>query len=163
MELYSPISEKIKGIILERLANEYEAHFFYRNASNWCENIGYTKAAKFYEKEAQDELEHANMLQVFLNDWGVTYTIPSVSVTPKFNGLPDTIYKSYGIEVALYENYDSNAKEFMGIDSSTYKQLMKMVNIQYKSVAEYRTLVDKLALIVEDDKFQVFMFEKEVF
>jgi len=63
----------------------------------------------------------------------------------------------------LYENYDSNAKEFMGIDSSTYKQLMKMVNIQYKSVAEYRTLVDKLALIVEDDKFQVFMFEKEVF
>ena len=162
MELFNPISD-IAPYIIERLANEYEAHYLYANAANWCDNTGYTLAADFFKKEAADELVHAGKLQKFLNNWGVFFTIPSVTVEPKFTSLPDIIKKGYAIEVELYKSYNSDVEQIEKMDKSTYSLLLEMVNIQYDSVAEYRTLIDKLNLIDDTDKFQVFMYEKEVF
>jgi ferritin len=162
MELFNPISEQIKSIILARLANEYEAHLFYRNASNWCENTGFTKAAAYFAKEAADELTHAEKLQKFLNDWGVFFTVPNVTVTPVFIGLYDCINKAYGIEVPLYQNYNQNAGEVFDLDKSTFELFQEMVQIQYSSVAEYRTMIDNMALY-GNDKLAVKMFEDETF
>jgi ferritin len=163
MELFNPIPQEVTNKLLDRLANEYEAHYFYRNAANWCDNIGYTNAAAFFKNEASDELTHANKLQKFLNDWGIYYTIPSVSVSPTFRNLPDVIDKAYGIEVALYQAYNLNAEEVEEVDKSVYSLLLEMVDIQYNSVAEYRTFIDKLRLINDADKFQVMWFENEIF
>ena len=162
MELYNPISEEIKSMLLDRLTNEYEAHFFYTNAANWCESTGYNKAANYYKEESATELTHAGKLMTFLNNWGVSFTVPSESVTPVFDSLPDTIGKAYAIEVALYKSYCENANTVENAERSTYMLLLEMVNIQYESVAEYRTLLDKLSLY-DEDKTSIKLFEKEAF
>ena len=52
------LSDDIVGIFDARLGDEYTAHFFYRNAANWCKNMNYKKAAAYFEAEANSELEH---------------------------------------------------------------------------------------------------------
>ncbi len=42
-------------ILTDRLGDEYTAHYFYRNATNWCAGIGYMKAAAFFAQEAENE------------------------------------------------------------------------------------------------------------
>ena len=65
-------------LLNERLFDEYTAHFFYRNARNFCKGVGYNNAAAFFEKEAATELEHAEKLQNYMVDWNVDPTMPAV-------------------------------------------------------------------------------------
>lgn len=162
MQLFNPI-QPLKDAFISRLANEYEAHIFYRNLANWCNNKGYKNAQAYFEAEAASELTHAEKLQAFLNNWGVVYSLPSVSVTDTFDSLPDGIKKAYDIEAALYQAYTSNVNEAENVDRSAYILLLDMVQVQYEAVAEYRTFIDQLETINELDPFQVFMWEKEVF
>jgi hypothetical protein len=46
------LSDKVIGILTERLKDEYYAHYLYRAAANWCNDVNYKKAAAFFEKEA---------------------------------------------------------------------------------------------------------------
>ena len=162
MEKFNPITDEIKSLLLDRLSNEYEAHFFYQNAANYCENVGYTLFAKYLKNEAADELIHAGKLQKFLNDWGIMFTIPLVEVSPKFTGLPDILEKAYQIECDLYEAYNDNANTVENIDRSAYNLMLEMVAIQYSSVAEYRTFIDSLSLY-GTDKTSIKIFEHETF
>jgi ferritin len=162
MELFNPLHEHMP-IFMARLQNEYEAFHFYRNASNWCANMGYTKAAKYFTNEAQSETQHAIKIQDFLNDWGAVYSLPAISTEETFESLADVIYKAYEIEVSLYKAYSANANEIEESERSSYLLFLEFVGIQRESVAEYRTLVDKLALINAEDKFQLFVYEREVF
>lgn len=158
--MYNPIIPHL-DVLNERLKNEYEAHFFYRNAANWCANKGYDKAAAFFAADAATELEHAGKIQKFITDWGNNVTIPNISVSEEFDSLPDIIGKAYDIECALYRAYDTNASNLF-VDRSFFNLMLEFVDIQRESVAEYRTLVDKLDLVGED-KTSIFIYENEVF
>ena len=46
-------------VLTDRLRDEYVAHYFYRNATNWCKGIGYNKAAAFFAEEAESERKKA--------------------------------------------------------------------------------------------------------
>ena len=46
------LSPKIVDMLNNRLKDEYAAHFFYRNAANWCDDANYKKAAAFFTQEA---------------------------------------------------------------------------------------------------------------
>ena len=41
------LPEEIINMFNERLGDEYAAHYFYRNAANWCKNINYKKTYKW--------------------------------------------------------------------------------------------------------------------
>jgi ferritin len=159
--MFNPI-EKIAPSIIQFIGLEHDARVFYRNAANYCENVGYDKAAAYYAQEAISEAEHAVTLQTYLNDWGVRFTIPATAQGGIFTGLGDIVAKAYDIEADLYKRYDTAAKSAMGVDTSAYQLFSKMLNIQYESVAECRTLVDKLALY-NDDKTGIKLFEHESF
>ena len=68
----SSIPKKLSNDIVEildaRIGDEYTAHYFYRNAANWCKNANYNKAADFFNDEASSELEHAQGLQDYLKN-----------------------------------------------------------------------------------------------
>ena len=66
------LTPEIVDILNSAIAEEYAAHYFYRGAANWCQGVGYTKAAAFYTAEAAAELEHAEKLQKYLVDWNAT-------------------------------------------------------------------------------------------
>jgi len=162
MELFNPIDETSQQIVLDRLNDEYTAHFFYSNACNHFENVGYTRLADYCHKEASDELTHALKLQKFLNDWGVFFTIPNPTVTPVFRDPYDFINKAYTLEATLYKNYNANSEQIEDIDKSMYNLFLEMVQIQYDSVAEYRTFIDKSKLY-GNDLLAVKMWEDECF
>lgn len=162
VELFNPIAKFVPQL-LERLKNEYEAHANYRNSANYCNITGYTKAQKYFEDEAEDELVHAKMVQDFLTDFNVPFSIPVIDVQDKFESLYDTIVTGYEIEVALYKAYTKMALEAMNADVALFSLLQKMCDIQYKSVAEYRTLLDKSNLVDFGNKLDIFVFESTTF
>jgi ferritin len=163
MELFNPI-HSLLPVMLKRLQNEYEASQFYRNAANWCANAGYDKAAAYFAKDAVSEQEHAIKLQSFLNDWGCRYVLPQISTVFNCTSLPEIVRKAYeGFEVPLYKAYNDDAGRAFDIDKSAFNLLLEFVEKQRDSVAEYRTLIDKLALIDESVKLDVYLYELNAF
>jgi ferritin len=163
MENFNPI-HSLLPVILKRLQNEYEAMQFYRNAANWCENAGFIKAAAYFAGEAISEQEHATKLQSFLNDWGCRYVLPQISTVFACTSLPEIVRKAYeGFEVPLYKAYNDDARKAFDVDQSAYHLMLDMVQIQRESVAEYLTLIDKLALIDESVKLDVYLYELNAF
>ena len=61
------LTPEIQDMLNAAIAEEYTAHYFYRGASNWCQGVGYLKAAAFYAAEAAAELTHAEKLQKYFN------------------------------------------------------------------------------------------------
>lgn len=157
MEFLNPIND-IRPAIIARMQDEYKAHLFYRNASNWCDITGFSKAAAYFAGEAESELQHALKLQKYLNDWNISYSMPTASIQVSFRNLPDLLRSAYELEANLYKAYQIDATGAMAQDISAFNLLSEMVQIQYESVAEYRTLLDKLELtsdmlIYEDAAF----------
>lgn len=163
MEMFNPIHALLPTFI-KRIANEYEAMHFYRNAANWCDNAGYTKAAAYFSAEAQSEAEHAAKVQSFLNNWGCGYMLPAINTVFTCNSLPAIIREAYGkYEVPLYKAYSADSKAAFDVDKSAFSFIMEMVQIQTDSVAEYRTLIDGLNLINENNKLDVYLYEQSKF
>lgn len=160
--LFNPAHQALPDF-LERLKNEYEAFFFYRSASSFCATKGYTRAQKFFDDEAYEELSHAKQIERFLNDWGCEFQIPNVIEGEVFSSLQDVIKKSYDIEVALYKKYNENAKSQITKDMSCYNQFQFFVTIQRESIATFRYLLDKISLIDTRDTAAMQMFEIENF
>jgi ferritin len=158
------LNHPIVSLLLPRLKDEFDASFFYRAASNWCANKGYTNAAIFFSKESEDELLHAKGIEDFLIQWNVLPTLPAIQKPEiSFNNLPDIINQAYSIEYDLYRNYNDTSSKVLPLDLSVFDFLSKYRDIQTKSVAEYSDMLNQLALIDSSDKFQLFYWEKENF
>lgn len=153
----------VSSLLFERLNDEYSAHYFYRQAANFCENAGYLKAAVFFEKESDDELEHAKGLQKYLTDWNVMPELDKVIAPMTVTSLVDIIEKAYTIEYQLYEEYESTSKIMLSKDLCTFVFLQKYMTIQRESVAEYSTFLNQLELIDKKDKNWVYTFELKAF
>jgi ferritin len=124
----NPASVKI---INDRLVDEYTAHFFYRIASNWCKGVGYNNAAAFFEKEAANELGHAEKLQQYLADWNINPTMPAVKPSINFTGLIDIVNKAYALEYDLFTKYNADSVDIMQKDITTFDFLQKFRKIQF--------------------------------
>jgi ferritin len=147
----------------ERLKDEYAAHYFYRNAHNWCAGEGYLKAAAFFAEEAAAELGHAEGLQKFLVDWNVQPTMPSVKANINFTNLIDIVNKAYQIEYALFEAYVKDSKELFVNDLNTFDFLTGYRSIQNQSVIEYSDLLNAAMLVNVENNFEVLYFEQTYF
>jgi len=150
-------------ILTERLGDEYTAHYFYRNATNWCAGIGYMKAAAFFAQEAENELEHAKGLQKYLVDWNVMPLLPSIKPNITFVDLIDIINKAYALEYALFEAYMRDSKELFASDLNTFDFLTGYRTGQNDSVIEYSDLLNAAMLIDPTNKFEVLYFEQTYF
>lgn len=151
------------AFLQERLRDEYLAHYFYKNASNFCNETGYVNAGKFFEGEANQELDHANGLMNYLVDWNTNPKILESVTSFSFSDLVDIIEKSYDLEYALLEKYNEGSRKMLVSDLNTFDFLQKYRQIQTDSVKEFSDLLNKLELIDSKDKFQLFMFERESF
>ena len=149
--------------LTERLKDEYGAHYFYRNAHNWCAGEGYLKAAAFFAEEADAELEHAEGIQKFLVDWNVYPNMPSIKGNVAFTNLIDVVNKAYQIESALFEAYIANSKELFASDLNAFDFLSGYRTIQNQSVIEYSDLLNAAMLVNVENNFEVLYFEQTYF
>lgn len=158
------LSTEISTLLNQRINDEYVAHYFYRQVANYCENVGYLKAAEYFKGEAEDELTHAQGLQKYLTDWNVQPALMSVDIPQKVSGLVDAIEKAYKMEYDLYEAYEEISMDiFNKKDLCTFDFLQGYRTIQRLAVAEYSTFLNQLDTIDKEDKNWVWEFEKRAF
>jgi ferritin len=157
------LPEEIFTAFNERIGDEYTAHYFYRNAANWCRNANYKKATAFFEAEANSELEHAKGLQDYLTQWNMIPSIPSVPTNQAFNGLAEIIGKAYQMEYGLLLKYSQNQQQFLGTHPATFNFVQSYVDIQNDAVGEYSDLLNALQLVNVENKLDLLIFEDKYF
>lgn len=157
------LPEEIVSEINQRIGDEYHAHYFYRNAANWCKEVNYKKAASFFESEANSELEHSKGLQDYLTQWNIIPTIPQAQTKFEFGGLVDIINQAYQMEYDLLQKYSTNQQSLLSSHPATFNFIQKYVDLQNGSVAEYADLLNGAMLVDYNDKFQVLYFEQTYF
>lgn len=159
----SMLPEEIFAAFNERIGDEYAAHYFYRNAANWCRNANYKKATAFFEAEASSELDHAKGLQDYLTQWNMIPAIPAAATSHAFNGLAEIIGKAYQMEYALLLKYSKNQQEFLGTHPATFNFVQGYVNTQNDAVGEYSDLLNALQLVNAENKLDLLIFEDKYF
>lgn len=153
----------IVAVFEKRLADEYTAHYTYRNAANWCRNANYKKATAYFEAEAVSELEHAKGLQDYLTQWNILPQIPAVIVPNEFDSLVGIIDEAYDIEYKLLQNYSAMQHALCDAHPATFNFIQKYVDIQNEAVGEYSDLLNALMLINIDNKLDILFFETKYF
>jgi ferritin len=156
-------SDAISAALNERIGDEYAAHYFYRNAANWCKNANYKNATAYFEGEASSELDHAKGLQDYLTQWNLLPAIPAAPTQHSFKNLTDIINKAYEIEYDLMVKYSDNQKEFLAAHPATFNFIQKYVDIQNEAVAEYSDLLNALNLVDINNRLDVLYFENNYF
>ena len=158
------LDKGVVDLLAPRHLDEMDAFYFSRAASNWCQGVGYFKAAAFFAAESQDELEHAGKIEKYLVDWNITVPLPSV---PKpqvdFSGLLEVLEEAYKIEYDLYEAYEETSKKLFNMDLCTFDFLQQFRLIQTKSVAEYSDKLNLLEDVDGKDKFKLLLLEEKLF
>lgn len=166
IKILTPIklNEAIVTLLTDRIRDEYTAHYYYRNAANWCKDANYVKAAAFFEVEAVNELEHAKMLQDYITSWNVVPMIPPVTPdSTKFDNLIEIVNGGYKLEYNLLVDYNDISSKLFTIDLTTFDFLQQFRKIQNESVAEYSDLLNAANLINVNNKFEVLYFEGKYF
>lgn len=161
-KLYKLTPAVIK-MLEDRLKDEYFAHFLYRAAANWCQEMNYKKAAAFFAADALTELQHAEMLQKYIADFNMIPEIPAANTSFKFDNLIDIIYQAYDFELGLMKSYNEVSHKVFENDLTTFDFLQQFRDIQKESVVEFSDLINASELVDRNDKFQVLYFEQTYF
>jgi ferritin len=164
----TPITPKtLDGSIVSameaRLKDEYTAHLIYKNAANWCKNVGYAKAAAFFEAEAADELTHAQKLQDYMIQWNVLPQIPVATVPNTMKSLVNCINGAYTFEYNLLQSYSQIQLEVEGMHPATFNFIQEFVDIQNHSVGVFSDLLNAIVLVDYNNKLDLLMFEDKYF
>lgn len=164
-DIISPrtLSPAVADLLFERLGDEYTAHYFYRNAANWCNDKAYFKAGAFFEAEAVSELEHAGKLQKYLVDWNILPIIPPVKMIPMFSTLIGVVNNAYQLEYNLLAKYNLDSSMIFSVDLNTFDFLQEFRTIQKDAVAEYSDLLNAAQLVNVENNFEVLYFEGKYF
>lgn len=162
VDLYK-LNPKVIKILTNRIKDEYTAHYYYRAASNWCQDMNYKKAAEFFKNEADDELEHAKKIQEYMVDFNIQPVIPNAPTKHKFDNLIDVVHGAYKMELGLMLAYNKNSQSIFTSDITTFDFLTEFREIQKGAVIEYNDLINASNLVDKTDKFQVLYFEQTYF
>jgi ferritin len=162
IKLYK-LDQKTIGILTDRIKDEYTAHYFYRAAANWCQDMNYKKAFAFFKGEADDELTHAVKLQEYMADFNIIAEIPQADIKHEFKNLIDIIHGAYQMELGLMKAYNKDSQDLFSSDITTFDFLTKFRKIQKGAVVEYNDLINATNLVDKNDKFQVLYFENTYF
>ena len=164
-DILSPrtLSPEVAELLIERLGDEYTAHYFYRNASNWCMDKGYVNAGAFFAAEAASELTHAEKIQTYLVGWNIVPVIPPVKMIPIFSTLIDIVNKAYSLEYNLLTKYNVDSSMIFAVDLNTFDFLQELRTLQNTAVAEYSDLLNAAQLVNVENNFEVLYYEGKYF
>lgn len=157
------LPSEVVNALNKRLADEYAAHYLYRNAANWCKGVNYPKAAAFFDGEAVAELEHALKIENYISQWNVIPMIPSAPTQQTFTSLVDVINKAYEIEYDLFEKYSADQSMFFSAHQASFNFIQEFVNLQNDAVAEFSDLLNALELIDTESRLDLLFFEDKYF
>lgn len=159
------LDKEVVDLLTKRLQDEYNHHYFYQAASNWCRGVGFDKAAKYFLDESNEELGHARGIEDYLIDWNVVPSLPKLS-TPKleFKNLAETIEVSYDNEYKLYVEYEETSVDILKMgEMCTFDFLQSYRKNQNDAVKAYSDMLNILEGMNVDSKFEMLMVEENLF
>jgi ferritin len=158
------LSSEIVKPLLERHSGEMHAFYQYNAMSNFLNDQGFFKAAKFFAGESKDELEHAHKIEKYITDWNV---LPQLGAVEKpaitFNGLVDFLEQAYKLELEFYEAYEKLSGEMLQVDICTFDFLQFFRQVQNDSVIEYSDKINLCQGVDVKSKFEMLMIEDKLF
>ena len=154
---------EVVALLNTRLIDEYTAHYFYKNAANWCAGVNYKKAAAFFEGEAAAELTHVQGILDYIVAWNLIPAIPAVQTQVPFESLVDVVNKAYALELGLYDKYSKDLAGMLAVHPGTFNFLQTYVDYQTAEVTEYSDLLNALCLIDVNNKLDILHFEEIYF
>lgn len=158
------LPSEVAKMLNERINDEYGHHYFYRQVANYCENVGFMKAAKYFHEEALEEQGHSQIIQKYLTDWNVMPVLMPIEPPTKVTSLVDALETAYEKEYELYESYEEMSADLLKAgELSTFDFLQQFRKIQTEALATYSTFLNQLETIDKSDKNWVYMFEKKAF
>ena len=146
------ISSKMKKALNDQIAMEANASNTYLAMASWCEITGYEGSAAFFYVQAEEERQHMLKFIHYLNDIGVSATIPGIkSPASNFKSLETIIKTALNNEQivtkAIHDMVEITQKEK---DHSTYAFLEWFVNEQVEEEKKFETILQKFDLIGRD-------------
>ena len=139
-------TESVIKVLNYRIQQEEQSSRLYHAMSMYLNDKGYMGSAKAWDKDADDEMGHANWAKEYLLDMGVQPTIPALE-KPKqdFTGLCQIIKLSYEHEVVVTNQCNDLAKEAMKTgDHLLYQLANKFLQEQQEELGRLQTAMDKI-------------------
>lgn len=163
MELKKLSSKTAKALSL-RHKDEYKAHYTYQYIAQCFKNKGYYIAAEYFYKEAEDELNHAKMLELYAAQWNTELDFLTIDSPDEIEGIEGALEYSYKMELDLLNSYKSTTMEtFEDGELEHFIFLQQFVDIQNKAVGEYADKLNMLDLFDRSNPSWVLQFEKKLF
>lgn len=146
------LSTKVQSIINAHIASELEAAYIYQAMYAWCEYKGYTGAAKFFNLQYYEELEHMQKLYKYMTDRMVLPKTPTLKQVPmNYSSLKEVVSKALEHEILVEEGYKASLqKVWAEKDMTTFSFLQWFAEEQIEEVATFSNLVDRLTIAGND-------------
>lgn len=146
------ISKNIQNGLNNQIYLEANASNIYLSMASWCEVIGYEGGASFFYAQSDEERAHMLKIVHYLNNLGITATIPATKLPlSDFKSL-ESILKTalkneQAVTAAIHKLVEIAQKDK---DHSTYAFLEWFVNEQVQEETKFETLIQKFELIGRD-------------
>lgn len=135
------LPDRAKEIIMELMAEEFDAVSFYTYLSFCCTNKGYFKAADYFMGESQSERGHFLRLSDFLQTRGIEPDVPAVKQPEiEFTDLRSGVKAAYEKEIALTEMYNEVIPLMFKIDTMAYLKLLEFMQVQEYAIKQMNDL-----------------------
>lgn len=123
------MSNELKQLFEQRIADELYNHQVYKFFANRLKNIGLDNLAKFFNKQASDELHHYNILIDYCNQRNIDVEFLAI--------------KSVEIE---YVTLIDIARMFLKLEQNNTRDIKAMINVamQEGDLLSYKWLIDDL-------------------
>lgn len=147
----------------EQVGHELYSSIFYLQMSAWCAEKGLDGCAKFLRRHHLEELGHMNRLYDYLVESGEKPVFPQIEAPPnEFESVKhvfDTILEHERFITSKIN--EMVAVTFEGRDFFTFNFLQWYVAEQHEEEALFKTVLDKLELVGQDDR-GLFFFDREM-
>ncbi len=153
--------------MLEKLNEQINIEFYssnlYLQMSAWCEDQGFSGAAAFLRKHAEEERVHMERLFKYVTETGGLPLLGSIDAPPHhFNELSQVFHQTLEHEYFVTRKINELAGLALEIkDYSTFNFLQWYVSEQHEEEHLFKGIVDKMKLIGGDGK-GLYFFDKEL-
>jgi ferritin len=145
------LPEEIYSLINKQIEVEAFSSQIYLQMAAWCDPQGYTGAAKFYSKHAEEERKHMLKLYEFLADKNMVAETPMLKAPQKeYVDLVDVVETALEHEFMVTMSYEKACEVAMNLPChQTFQLLQWFVHEQVEEESLFQTIVDKAHILAK--------------
>ncbi len=156
------LNKTVRDLINSQINKEIYSSYLYYAIANFYRAKGLVGFTKWFDKQAQEELEHATKLNSYLYEQGEEVTLLAID-SPKatFKNVRDPLVAAYEHEKFISASINKIYSEALKVgDIRTVRFLNWFVDEQTEEEAKALELIEKYDLATKDTT--TYLFDKEI-